>query len=235
MGAGSPGYTDAPKLGSSACSPAAGYMGAPTVGLEKLDSDQAEIALQAALEAYLASQSGMSHSGSSSGGIGADAGGAGGAADPGAAAPGAAGSAAAETMGLPAGGLGDPSGCGTRLAAVMAGEVGGGNGIEPLVVGARLGLPVVDCDLMGRAFPELQASPSGPCQPAGVAAAAGRVGVWQRVWEEGRWGPAFAGGAPPLCAALPCPALCHAVLCLWRQRVPALSRQALDLCPSCPR
>lgn len=42
------------------------------------------------------------------------------------------------------------------LAAVLAGEVGGGNGIEPLVVGSRLGVPVVDGDLMGRAFPELQ-------------------------------------------------------------------------------
>ena len=38
----------------------------------------------------------------------------------------------------------------------MAGEVGGGNGLEPLVVASRLGLPAVDGDLMGRAFPELQ-------------------------------------------------------------------------------
>ena len=43
-----------------------------------------------------------------------------------------------------------------RLVALMAGEVGGGNGIEPLVVGSKMGLPVVDGDLMGRAFPELQ-------------------------------------------------------------------------------
>lgn len=44
------------------------------------------------------------------------------------------------------------------LVALLAGEVGGGNGIEPLSVGSRLGLPVVDGDLMGRAFPELQVS-----------------------------------------------------------------------------
>ena len=29
------------------------------------------------------------------------------------------------------------------------------NSIEPLILGAQLGLPVVDCDGMGRAFPEL--------------------------------------------------------------------------------
>lgn len=43
------------------------------------------------------------------------------------------------------------------MAAYMAGlQVGGGNCLEPLVVGSSLGLPVVDGDLMGRAFPELQ-------------------------------------------------------------------------------
>ena len=34
-------------------------------------------------------------------------------------------------------------------------EIGGMNSIEPLLLGASLGLPVVDCDGMGRAFPEL--------------------------------------------------------------------------------
>ena len=38
----------------------------------------------------------------------------------------------------------------------MSAEVGGMNSIEPLLVGARLGLPVIDADGMGRAFPELQ-------------------------------------------------------------------------------
>jgi DUF917 family protein len=32
------------------------------------------------------------------------------------------------------------------------------NGIEPLLAAASLGLPVIDADLMGRAFPELQVS-----------------------------------------------------------------------------
>ena len=38
----------------------------------------------------------------------------------------------------------------------MSCEIGGGNGLEPLAIGARMGLPVVDADFMGRAFPELQ-------------------------------------------------------------------------------
>lgn len=45
---------------------------------------------------------------------------------------------------------------GRRFQAVMAVEIGGGNGIEPFLVGATLNLPVVDADAMGRAFPEAQ-------------------------------------------------------------------------------
>ncbi len=50
---------------------------------------------------------------------------------------------------------------GVRAAAghvdfVAIGEIGGGNAIAPLVAGAESGLPVVDADPMGRAFPELQ-------------------------------------------------------------------------------
>ena len=40
--------------------------------------------------------------------------------------------------------------------AVVCIEIGGGNALLPLAVGAALELPVLDCDLMGRAFPELQ-------------------------------------------------------------------------------
>ena len=35
-------------------------------------------------------------------------------------------------------------------------EAGGCNSIEPILLGARTGLPVLDVDGMGRAFPELQ-------------------------------------------------------------------------------
>ncbi|CAC5357367.1 unnamed protein product [Mytilus coruscus] len=43
-----------------------------------------------------------------------------------------------------------------NIVGPMSGEIGGLNAIEPLLVGAELGLPVLDCDGMGRAFPELQ-------------------------------------------------------------------------------
>src|SRR5436190_2845162 len=44
---------------------------------------------------------------------------------------------------------------GRRVAALMAGEIGGGNGLIPVTWAARLGLPVADADGMGRAFPEV--------------------------------------------------------------------------------
>jgi DUF917 family protein len=45
---------------------------------------------------------------------------------------------------------------GRRAYATMPIECGGINSTMPLVAGARLGIPVVDADGMGRAFPELQ-------------------------------------------------------------------------------
>ena len=45
---------------------------------------------------------------------------------------------------------------GKPFRAVMSVEIGGGNAFQPLLVGATLGLPVVDADAMGRAFPEAQ-------------------------------------------------------------------------------
>ena len=45
---------------------------------------------------------------------------------------------------------------GKKAFATMPIEVGGINSTIPLVVGAKLGLPVIDGDGMGRAFPELQ-------------------------------------------------------------------------------
>jgi uncharacterized protein len=43
---------------------------------------------------------------------------------------------------------------GCRFRAVMSVEVGGSNALQPLLVAAMTGLPVVDADSMGRAFPE---------------------------------------------------------------------------------
>ena len=45
---------------------------------------------------------------------------------------------------------------GKEIYAVMPMEAGGVNSMLPIAAAARLGLPMVDCDGMGRAFPELQ-------------------------------------------------------------------------------
>lgn len=45
---------------------------------------------------------------------------------------------------------------GRKFDAIMALEIGGGNGLQPLLIGALTGLPVVDADTMGRAYPEAQ-------------------------------------------------------------------------------
>jgi len=56
---------------------------------------------------------------------------------------------------------------GRRVAALMAAEIGGGNGLLPIAWAARLGLPVVDADGMGRAFPEV---PQVTMHLAGISA-----------------------------------------------------------------
>jgi DUF917 family protein len=43
---------------------------------------------------------------------------------------------------------------GRPVAAVMSGEIGGSNGVMPVALAAELGVPLVDADGMGRAFPE---------------------------------------------------------------------------------
>src|SRR5438270_10786481 len=43
---------------------------------------------------------------------------------------------------------------GRKFRAVMSLEIRGGNGIQPLMAAAHLALPVVDADLLGRAYPE---------------------------------------------------------------------------------
>ena len=45
---------------------------------------------------------------------------------------------------------------GAPVAALMCAEIGGSNGMVPLTWAARMGLPVLDADGMGRAFPEVQ-------------------------------------------------------------------------------
>ena len=55
---------------------------------------------------------------------------------------------------------------GRRVAALMAGEIGGGNGVLPVAWAAGMGLPIVDADGMGRAFPEI---PQVTMQLAGIS------------------------------------------------------------------
>jgi DUF917 family protein len=55
---------------------------------------------------------------------------------------------------------------GRRVAALMAGEIGGGNGVLPVAWAAGMGLPLVDADGMGRAFPEI---PMVTMQLAGIS------------------------------------------------------------------
>lgn len=78
---------------------------------------------------------------------------------------------------------------GRRVAALMAGEIGGGNGLAPVAWAARMGLPVADADGMGRAFPEVfqvtmhlaGISPS----PAVMTDERGNLAVFQAV--SGEW------------------------------------------------
>jgi DUF917 family protein len=57
---------------------------------------------------------------------------------------------------------------GRPVDALMIGEIGGGNGVDPVGYAAHLGLPIVDADGMGRAFPE---GDMAAMQVAGVDAA----------------------------------------------------------------
>src|SRR5437773_7552771 len=81
---------------------------------------------------------------------------------------------------------------GEKFRAVMSLEIGGGNGIQPLMAAAHLGLPVVDADTMGRAYPEAQMTSVAvgdltpyPCalyDPRGIEAVVTKVPSWK--WME---------------------------------------------------
>jgi DUF917 family protein len=81
---------------------------------------------------------------------------------------------------------------GAKFRAVMSLEIGGGNSIQPLMAAAHLGLPVVDADTMGRAYPEAQMTSVAvgdlrpyPCvlyDPRGIEAVVTKVPSWK--WME---------------------------------------------------
>lgn len=60
-----------------------------------------------------------------------------------------------------------------KVTAVMPFEIGGGNAFAPFIVAPVLGIPVLDADTMGRAFPEAQMSSCGllgaSCAPGVIA------------------------------------------------------------------
>jgi uncharacterized protein len=89
---------EADDLADDALTVGIGGMGAPTVGVEKLDAREEYLPVVRALEQHL----------------------------------------------------------GKPMDALVIGEIGGANSLIPLICGLQLGLPVVDGDGMGRAFPELQ-------------------------------------------------------------------------------
>lgn len=68
---------------------------------------------------------------------------------------------------------------GRKVDALLGDEVGGGNGIAPMLTAAMVDLPVVDADGMGRAFPEVQMTTffihGQAVQPAALADADGNV------------------------------------------------------------
>ena len=81
---------------------------------------------------------------------------------------------------------------GWKFRAVMSLEIGGNNSIQPLMAAAHLGLPVVDADTMGRAYPEaqmtsvavgdLQPYPCALYDPRGIEAIVTKVPTWK--WME---------------------------------------------------
>src|SRR3712207_2393426 len=81
---------------------------------------------------------------------------------------------------------------GIAFRAVMALEIGGGNGVQPLMAAALLAIPVVDADAMGRAYPEAQMTscavgdlrpfPLTSVDPRGIESIVEKVPTWK--WME---------------------------------------------------
>ncbi|MGR2682715.1 MULTISPECIES: DUF917 domain-containing protein [Chromobacterium] len=72
-----------------------------------------------------------------------------------------------------------------QARALMTDEIGGSNCFEPMIVAALTGLPVVDADGMGRAFPEMQMSTLAiagcPVSPFALSDDKGNVVVFRHV------------------------------------------------------
>ena len=74
---------------------------------------------------------------------------------------------------------------GRDAAALIAAEIGGANSMEPMLTAAQAGIPVLDADGMGRAFPEVQMTTffiyGCPSAPAAIADDKGNCVVFKDV------------------------------------------------------
>ena len=81
---------------------------------------------------------------------------------------------------------------GEKATAMISNEIGGSNSLEPFIPAAIAGLPVVDADGMGRAFPEFQMKTyfvyGVPCCPMALADEKGNIAIIREVvsplWAE---------------------------------------------------
>lgn len=97
---------------------------------------------------------------------------------------------------------------GRKVTAVMPIEVGGGNSLVPVIAAAERGIPILDADAMGRAFPESQMVTFHldgiDCSPITMADERGNAVLMHAidgVWEE-RMARAVAiqmGGSASIC------------------------------------
>lgn len=81
---------------------------------------------------------------------------------------------------------------GRSFRAIMSVEIGGNNGIQPMMAAAHLKRPVVDADAMGRAYPEAQMTsfavgdlrpyPLSMVDPRGIEGIVAKVPSWK--WME---------------------------------------------------
>lgn len=78
--------------------------------------------------------------------------------------------------------------CGRSADALIAAEIGGGNSLTPIITAAQVGLPVVDGDGMGRAFPEMQMTTFSiyghRSTPAAIADDKGNIVLFQHAISE---------------------------------------------------
>lgn len=91
-------------------------------------------------------------------------------------------------------------------------EAGGVNSMIPIVVAAQLGVPLIDCDAMGRAFPELQMVTFHlhriPSTPMAITDEKGNIGIMETI--DNKWTERLARvttvemGASSLVSIYPC-------------------------------